>query len=77
MLFVHISKIHSYLHFTNQEHVKLLNGMHEGILILNKANNLIMLSNNPTKKLLNNFLSKAVLGMKYLQNPKFMKIQLT
>ena len=34
MVIVHISTIHEKLHYTNQENMKLLNGMHEGVLIL-------------------------------------------
>ena len=40
MVFLHISDVHEKLHFSNEENMKLLNGMHEGILIL---------SNNPEK----------------------------
>ena len=33
---VHISHVHKKLHFSNVENIKLLNGMHEGVLILTK-----------------------------------------
>ena len=36
MVFLHISDVHEKLHFSNEENMKLLNGMHEGILILSK-----------------------------------------
>ena len=37
MIFLHISDVHGLLQFSNEENIKLLNGMHEGILILNKS----------------------------------------
>ena len=33
MVLIYISQLHATLDFTNKEHVKLLNGMHEGVLI--------------------------------------------
>lgn len=34
MLIVYISEMHSRLHVTNEENIKLLDGMHEGLLIM-------------------------------------------
>ena len=45
MLFVHISRMHTYLVITNEDNTKLLNGMHEGVLILSKADKSVILSN--------------------------------
>ena len=36
MVFEHISNLYKQLDFVNQENIKLLNGMHEGVLILSK-----------------------------------------
>ena len=45
MMFVHISRMHSFLVITNQDNSKLLNSMHEGILILSKTDKSVILSN--------------------------------
>lgn len=37
MIFIYISELHKEMHTTNTENVKLLNGMHEGLLILSKS----------------------------------------
>ena len=61
MVFVHISEIHEKLHFTNEENIKLLNGMHEGVLILERdpsVENDVMFCNLPALKLINKFLGK-------------------
>lgn len=52
MFFVHIAKIHSYLVLANEENVKLLNQMHEGVLILSKSENKVILSNKTSTKLI-------------------------
>ena len=57
MMIVHIAKIHSFLVLTNLDNKKLLNGMHEGVLILTKAEKSVMLSNKPSAKLIERFLS--------------------
>lgn len=36
MVVVHVSQVHEKLHVSNEENMKLLNGMHEGVLILTK-----------------------------------------
>ena len=36
ILVTYIQQLHTILKFTNDEHVKLLNGMHEGLLIVKK-----------------------------------------
>ena len=35
-VFEHISKLYMKLDFVNEENIKLLNGMHEGVLIMSK-----------------------------------------
>ena len=56
MIIVHMSKIHSSLFLANEEHINLLNGMHEGILILSREDQSVMFSNKPTQKLIRKFL---------------------
>ena len=58
MLIVHIAKIHAFLVLTNLDNKKLLNGMHEGLLILTKAEKSVMLSNSPSTKLIKRFLDQ-------------------
>ena len=61
MVIVHITEIHERLHFTNEENIKLLNGMHEGVLILRheaRTQNDVMFCNLPALKLVNKFLGK-------------------
>ena len=61
MVIVHITEIHEKLHFTNEENIKLLNGMHEGVLILRHepgVQNDVMFCNLPALKLVNKFLGK-------------------
>ena len=66
MVIVHIASIHEKLNSTNKENMKLLNGMHEGVLILNagpgniehQSNNSVMFCNKPALKLVNTFLGK-------------------
>ena len=58
MLFVHISKVHTNLFISNQGNIKLLNEMHEGVLILEEDGNKVMLSNKPTQKLIKKYFSE-------------------
>ena len=64
MVFLHISDVHGLLQFSNEENIKLLNGMHEGILILNKSTEKrlgqVMFCNRPAQKLINTFLGSLV-----------------
>ena len=64
MVFLHISDVHGLLQFSNEENIKLLNGMHEGILILNKSKEKrlgqVMFCNRPAQKLINTFLGSLV-----------------
>ena len=59
MIILHIAKINTDLHITNEENSKLLNNMHEGVLILAKSDNSIMLSNKPAQKLIKKFINKG------------------
>ena len=59
---VHISNVHEKLRLTNEENMKLLNGMHEGILILAKTleqPSTIMFCNRPAHKLIRTFLDQS------------------
>ena len=59
MVIVHVSQVHEKLHYTNEENMKLLNGMHEGVLILKQAPDEPMTAifcNRPAQKLINTFL---------------------
>lgn len=59
---VHISNVHEKLRLTNEENMKLLNGMHEGILILAKTleqPSAIMFCNRPAHKLIRTFLDPS------------------
>ena len=53
----HISSLHNLLDFANSENIRLLHGMHEGVLIIKKPEQHdgvpgIMFSNKPAEKLL-------------------------
>ena len=52
ILLLYISQMHSRMKSSNTENNKLLNGMHEGLLIVSKATNEAMFCNNPAQKLL-------------------------
>ena len=54
---VYIQDLHSNLTTVNADNLKLLNGMHEGLLILSKdeENRQIMFCNATVKKLIQNF----------------------
>jgi hypothetical protein len=56
MIFVYIFKLHKDMHTTNTENVRLLDGMHEGLLILSKKDQEVMFCNKPAKKLIKTFL---------------------
>ena len=53
---IYISKLHNKLDTVNVENVKLLDGMHEGLLIISKKEMSTMFCNKPAQKILNNFL---------------------
>ena len=58
MVIVHISQVHEKLHVSNEENMKLLNGMHEGVLILTKTPEepiTAMFYNRPAHKLMHTF----------------------
>ena len=64
IVFLFIVNLNAKLDFSNQEHIKLLNGMHEGLIILNEefkkenGGQTVMFCNKPAKKLLTNFIGK-------------------
>ena len=53
---IYVSKLHYKLETVNIENVKLLDGMHEGLLIISKKEMSTMFCNKPAQKILNNFL---------------------
>ena len=58
MGFMYIVDLHQELHTTNTENVKLLDGMHEGLVILSKTNHDVMFCNKPAKSLIKTFLTE-------------------
>ena len=54
---VHISNVHAKLHTANRENTKILNGMHEGVLILSSKLEKIMFNNHPTNKIVKTLLN--------------------
>ena len=58
MVIIYISQLHSTLEYTNKEHIKLLHGMHEGLMILDRTQETFLFSNNPARKLINRFFKK-------------------
>ena len=48
----HVQYLHQRLNFTSMENEKLLNGMHEGLLILNKKDETTMFFNKSASKVL-------------------------
>ena len=53
---IYISKLHNKLDTVNVENVKLLDGMHEGLLIISKKEKSTMFCNKPAQKILNSLL---------------------
>ena len=56
IIIIYISQLHAQLKFSNEENVKLLDGMHEGLLIFNRLSSVeekkkIMFCNSPARKL--------------------------
>ena len=47
MLILYISELHNRMNILNESNIKLLDGMHEGLLILSKTTNLSMFCNIP------------------------------
>ena len=60
ILFTYIMELQSRLFNSNFENLKLLDGMHEGLLILSKSENegdrRVMFINNPVQKIVSSFL---------------------
>ena len=53
-LFLYITELHGKLHQLILENIRLLNGMHEGLLILSKIDQSFLFVNRPVQKLLKN-----------------------
>ena len=51
-MILYISTLHSKLKSFNSENIKLLDGMHEGLLILSKTQKTVMFCNKPSQKFL-------------------------
>lgn len=60
LIAIYISKLHLNLNSKNEENVKLLDGMHEGLLILSKAQKRPLFCNSPIRKLINNFIGVSI-----------------
>ena len=56
-LFVYISSLHEKTQCTIRQNAKLLNGMHEGLLILSKLDKSILFVNKPAQKLLTSIIN--------------------
>ena len=62
MIIIYISQLHAQLEFSNEENVKLLDGMHEGLLIFNREDDekkKIMFCNSPARKLFQTFVGSV------------------
>ena len=59
---------------TNEENVKLLDAMHEGVLILDKKNQSVLFCNQPVKKLISNFVGNT--KEKVLEHKSFVPVQI-
>ena len=62
MVIIYISQLHAQLEFSNEENVKLLDGMHEGLLIFNREDDekkQIMFCNSPARKLFQTFVGSV------------------
>ena len=77
-LLIYITELHTKLTTTNRENEKLLDGMHEGLLILSKKDRLTMFCNKPAQKLLSNFLGSigTVITQENLKNPIFQSVKM-
>ena len=76
MVIIYITQLHAQLEFSNKENVKLLDGMHEGLLIFNTgdssdhtrskfaqaAKKKIMFCNSPARKLFMTFMGSVKVG---------------
>ena len=52
MSLLHIFELQNKLRDLNVENIKLLDGMHEGLLIMSKSNKNVIFCNRPSQKLL-------------------------
>ena len=79
MVIIYISQLHAKLEFAHVEHVKLLHGMHEGLIIFNRQQDSIMFSNKPAKKLFDVFFQGDLVvkkqGQKVLTTTKFYRLK--
>ena len=73
----YISELQRQQNLANEEQIKLLNGMHEGLLILRTCEQKILFCNKPAKSLLKNFVawSKAESRLEnILKRPSFTQV---
>ena len=59
ILITYIKELNTRLRTTNTGNMKLLDCMHEGVLILSKGEHEVMFANKPAKKLISTFIDKA------------------
>ena len=81
MIIIYIQDLHSNLTTVNIENLKLLNGMHEGLLILekgeeNEETRKVMFCNSSVKKLLATFMLEDQNNSKSVGETDFMKKQI-
>ena len=68
MFILYVVDLHQELLTTNTENVKLLDGMHEGLLILSKTSHEVMFCNKPAKSLIKTFLTEPDAPKNYFLN---------
>ena len=56
---VYLKELQGTLDSTNEENVKLLDAMHEGILIIKKVDKVVIFCNQPAEKLLTKFIGDS------------------
>ena len=79
MVAIYISKLNTKLATTNRENEKLLDGMHEGLLILSKRDRETMFCNRPAQKLITAYLgaTSALLEERNLKYTVFEAVKIT
>ena len=71
IILLYISQLHRKMKTQNDENVKLLDGMHEGLIILSKRQRKrVLFSNNPIEKFINLAISAAVSRHDKLESEK-------
>ena len=60
MFSIFVSQMYLHLDASNTQNIKLLNGMHEGLLIIDKRGKSTMFCNRPAQKLISTFLGPLI-----------------